>query len=150
MSSKIRNACAADLDRIVALNYDSSWQIKDYEHMLDNENYYFKVCTFNGFLIAFLSAQISLDFNEVLQVCVDSQFRKKGYASLLFEDFISTSLNKDIFLDVNVKNEAALRLYTKKGFKEISRRKKYYNFIDDAIIMKREAVIENVNSRDRI
>lgn len=150
MLSKIRNACASDLDRIVALNYDSSWQVKDYEQMLHNDNYYFKVCTFNGVLIGFLTAQLSFDFNEVLQVCVDDQFRKKGYASLLFDDFICMSLNKEIFLDVNVKNEAALKLYTKKGFKEISRRKKYYNYVDDAIIMKREAVIENVNSRNRI
>lgn len=150
MSSKIRCACASDIDRISTLNYDPSWQVKDYEHMLNNENYYFKVCTFNDVLIGFLAAQISLDFNEVLQVCVDSKFRKKGYASLLFEDFINFSLNKEIFLDVNVNNEAALKLYTKKGFTEISRRKKYYNYIDDAIIMKREAVIENVNSRNRI
>ena len=40
-----------------------------------------------------------------------------------------------ITLEVNVKNENAIKLYKKYNFEEVGRRKKYYNNIDDAIIM---------------
>ena len=41
----------------------------------------------------------------------------------------------NISLEVNEKNYAAISLYKKAGFEDVGRRKKYYNGMDDAIIM---------------
>ena len=41
-------------------------------------------------------------------------------------------------LEVNSKNQPAIELYQKFGFKQIGIRKKYYNMVDDAIIMQKE------------
>ena len=45
---------------------------------------------------------------------------------------------KCVTLEVNVHNEIAINLYKKYNFIEVGRRKKYYNNIDDAIIMTKE------------
>lgn len=42
---------------------------------------------------------------------------------------------KDITLEVNVNNIPAINLYKKYEFEEVGVRKKYYNNVDDAIIM---------------
>lgn len=41
----------------------------------------------------------------------------------------------NISLEVNEKNDIAIKLYEKYGFKKVGIRKKYYNGIDNAIIM---------------
>ena len=49
---------------------------------------------------------------------------------------MAKNTNKNsISLEVNEKNLIAINLYKKFGFKKIGSRKKYYNGIDDAIIM---------------
>ena len=42
---------------------------------------------------------------------------------------------KDITLEVNINNTSAINLYKKYNFKEVGIRKKYYNNLDDALIM---------------
>lgn len=42
---------------------------------------------------------------------------------------------KDITLEVNINNIPAINLYKKYSFEEVGIRKKYYNNIDDALIM---------------
>ena len=44
-------------------------------------------------------------------------------------------LKKDISLEVNEENDAAINLYKKAGFEEVGIRKKYYNGKNNAIIM---------------
>ena len=43
-----------------------------------------------------------------------------------------------ITLEVNTKNIPAIKLYEKFGFKNVGIRKKYYNGLDDAVIMTME------------
>ena len=42
---------------------------------------------------------------------------------------------KNITLEVNINNISAINLYKKYNFKEVGIRKKYYNNLDDALIM---------------
>ena len=42
---------------------------------------------------------------------------------------------KNIYLEVNVENTQAIKLYEKFGFKNLGIRKKYYNNTTDAYIM---------------
>ena len=46
-----------------------------------------------------------------------------------------TEKKEVISLEVNEKNIIAINLYKNFGFEKVGRRKKYYNGIDDAIIM---------------
>ena len=75
-----------------------------------------------------------------MNIVVRKKYRKKGIGKELLEKLISFSKEKNfelINLEVNSKNEPAINLYKKFGFKEVGLRKKYYNNIDDAILMEK-------------
>jgi ribosomal-protein-alanine N-acetyltransferase len=75
------------------------------------------------------------DSNELMKIAVLPEFRKTGIASVLYDEgekIVLAKNSKDIFLEVEETNRGAIRLYSKKGFVEISRRKNYY--LDKAAI----------------
>lgn len=70
---------------------------------------------------------------EIIMIGVIPSARQQGIGQKMLKELILKG--KKIFLEVNEKNEAALRLYRKEGFKEVGRRKKYYNGQEDALLM---------------
>ncbi len=88
-----------------------------------------------GFLYA-------LDFGnniDLLYIIVTKDYRKKHIASQLMSYLITNyqKENKSITLEVAVNNEPALALYKKYAFKEVNKRKGYYNGVD-ALVMRRD------------
>ena len=74
-----------------------------------------------------------------MNIVVKKKFRCNGIGKKLLESLINLSKETNLdslILEVNWKNEPAINLYKKSGFKRIGTRKKYYNNVDDAIIMK--------------
>ena len=56
----------------------------------------------------------------------------------MLEKIIDIAQKKElesVTLEVNEHNEIAIKLYEKYNFKKIGKRKRYYNNVDDAIIM---------------
>ena len=86
-------------------------------------------------IVAFLHIKIIQDEIDVENIVVAESYRKRKIATKLLTHIINKYENKKIFLEVNEKNTSAYNLYSKMGFKEINRRKGYYNGTDDAIIM---------------
>ncbi|MBP5534044.1 MAG: GNAT family N-acetyltransferase [Alphaproteobacteria bacterium] len=80
---------------------------------------------------------------EILTLGVVPDARKKGVASSLLKhsfDELKKAGVKEIFLDVNVNNLAARKLYEKAGFEQISVRKNYYDEAgqkSDALVLKK-------------
>ena len=79
---------------------------------------------------------------EIYFLGVKNNHRRLGHGTKILKDLIISSKAlgiRKIFLEVNVTNEEALKLYTKIGFKSLGIRKDYYknssNSFDDAIIM---------------
>ena len=59
----------------------------------------------------------------------------------MLENLINYSISKNlkfVNLEVNENNLSAIRLYDKFAFDHIGIRKKYYNGVSDAIIMRKE------------
>ena len=88
-----------------------------------------------GFLYA-------LDFGnniDLLYIIVTKDYRKKHIASQLMDYLIANyqKKNKSITLEVAINNEPAFALYKKYAFKEVNRRKGYYDGVD-ALIMRRD------------
>ena len=86
-------------------------------------------------IVAFLHIKIIQDEIDVENIVVAESYRKRKIATKLLTYIINKYENKKIILEVNEKNTSAYNLYSKMGFKEINRRKGYYNGTDDAIIM---------------
>ena len=73
-----------------------------------------------------------------MNIVVKKEKRGKKIGKLLLENLIKISKDvkaKSITLEVNMKNEVAINLYKKFEFNEVGIRKKYYNNVDDALIM---------------
>ena len=93
-----------------------------------------------GELIAYSILRI-LDSAEILIIGVVEKMRRKGVAAALMEEMIGICAEngaREMFLEVRAGNEAALALYEKYGFSEITRRRDYYsNPREDAVIMRK-------------
>tara|TARA_B110000444_G_C18772781_1_gene563414 strand:- start:36 stop:464 length:429 start_codon:yes stop_codon:yes gene_type:complete len=76
---------------------------------------------------------------DIINFAIDVDFHRMGYGSLLMNEILKT-FNKShkIFIEVSINNLAARNLYNKFEFKDISIRKNYYNYNEDAVVMIRE------------
>jgi ribosomal-protein-alanine N-acetyltransferase len=73
---------------------------------------------------------------EVLNLAVDPQFRRRGVARRMME-FMLAGHRGDVFLEVRESNRTARKFYESIGFREISRRRDYYeNPVESGIVMK--------------
>ena len=79
---------------------------------------------------------------ELYFLGVKNNQKRLGHGTKTLRNLITSSKalgSRKIFLEVNINNEAALKMYTNAGFTRIGLRKKYYknslNSFDDAILM---------------
>lgn len=110
---------------------------QDFDYILRNNNFIVAKGEVDGKIVCFISASISIDESDILQVCVDEKYRRKGFAKELltsFENIMKKKGVKDLFLEVNENNTPAISLYQKMNFSQISIRKKYYGE-NSAIVM---------------
>ena len=80
---------------------------------------------------------------EILTICTDPDFQKRGLARMLLQQVIKTLRAEgaeSLFLEAAIDNPAALRLYESVGFIKTGRRKAYYSRKDkppaDAYILR--------------
>lgn len=87
---------------------------------------------------SFLEYQKAADVIDIINIEVESQYRRQGLATALMSELIENNRDCEVFLEVRESNTAAIKLYKKFGFKEINRRIDYYDCpIEDGIMMKR-------------
>jgi ribosomal-protein-alanine N-acetyltransferase len=73
---------------------------------------------------------------DIMNLFVNEENRNQGIASALMNEMFNKEDYNRIMLEVNEKNNNAIKLYQKLGFKEISLRDRYYGD-DTAIIMEK-------------
>ena len=108
-------------------------QLYDCESLCDgvNKTYLFII---EKKVVGFIHIQDIIDEVDIIDLIIDENYRRKGYASRLLDFVKKFAHSKRILLEVNELNISARNLYLKNGFTEISKRKGYYNGTD-AIIM---------------
>ncbi|MDT7880306.1 MAG: ribosomal protein S18-alanine N-acetyltransferase [Candidatus Hydrothermia bacterium] len=67
---------------------------------------------------------------HIKSIAVHPNYRNKGIAKALIKEVMK--LKKDIYLEVRVSNEIAIKLYENLGFKKIKTIKKFYSNGEDA------------------
>ncbi len=118
--------------------YDEFWTPNILRSELENNNSKYIVAKENTKIVGFAGILITPDDVQITNIVTKKSERKKGIGNLLLDKIIKMAKNTNknsISLEVNEKNLIAINLYKKFGFKKIGSRKKYYNGIDDAIIM---------------
>ena len=106
--------------------------IKDFDAFYKNSRYNIYEEYFENIFAGYLITYDNIDSLDIFEIAVDKNFRKKGLASKILNRIND---ERKILLEVSEKNEVAINLYKKNGFKMISRRKNYYLDGSDAIVM---------------
>ena len=93
----------------------------------------------DGAVIGFLVLSSVLDEGSVDNVAVAPEHRRSGVADALTADTVRRAKERELSfltLEVRASNDPAIRLYEKHGFREVGRRKNYYEKPrEDAILM---------------
>lgn len=95
------------------------------------------VITDDNKIVGFIVYSIIYERAEIVDIVIDSNYRKKSYGYKLLECAINDIIKnncENISLEVNSINIPAINLYKKFNFNTVSVRKKYYG-ISDAYLM---------------
>ena len=129
-----------EIEKIGFENYDDFWNSNTLRSELVkndiNTNYF--IALKDNDILGFVGTLKIIDELNIMNIAVKKNHRHLGIGSSLISYLIEycNSLNiPTITLEVNVNNTEAIGLYKKYGFKKTGQRKKYYNNIDDALIM---------------
>lgn len=131
------------IENVLENEFDNFWNYNILKSELESENSKYIVAIEDSAVLGFAGILILPDSTEITNIVVRKDKRKKGIGKLLLDKLIliTKNINKEsISLEVNEKNEAAIKLYENAEFKKVGLRKKYYNNIDDAIIMTKKIV----------
>ena len=116
---------AVPLAELHALCFNKPWSADEFGKILSLPTT-FGFGNEQGFI---LCADLQDDV-EILTLAVHPSYRRQGIASSLLKEvqnFLITEGKHRIFLEVNVKNTSAQKLYSKSGFQQIGVRKNYYH-----------------------
>jgi len=95
-------------------------------------------------LVGYAIQTQAVNESHLLNLCVDPQWQRGGYGSILLEHAIGhaeLSGCTSMFLEVRPSNPAAIRLYEKRGFVTVGERRNYYRAAkgrESAIVMRLE------------
>ena len=127
-------------------NSDYPWSMLQFTSSLENNKNLCYCLNLNGKTIGYVIAQMALDTADILNIGIDSDFKRQGYGTALLNHLIKELRKRhigEIILEVRAGNKSAIQFYKKQGFEEISVRKNYYtknsknqSHREDGIIMR--------------
>ena len=129
----VKEKDAKFLSSLYSQSFAKSWSEEEIKSLI-------KLCGFFGFWCedGMIMCNKALDEAEIYTICVAPLARGKGIGRKLLTEAINYARLQriaKIFLEVAEDNSPALKLYISAGFKEVGRRKKYYNNQTDALVM---------------
>ena len=118
--------------------FDNFWNIEILEKELENPLSEYIVAILENEIVGFAGIWKPIDEAHITNIVTRKDKRRNSIGTKMLEKLIEMSKENNlncITLEVNEHNENAINLYKKFDFKEVGRRKNYYNNTDDAIIM---------------
>lgn len=141
MNLEIYNMTISDLNIIsdtLSDNFDDFWTYNVFKSELENPNSSYLIAKLDNEIVGFAGIWRAYDDIHITNIVTKKDKRNLGIGTKLLENLIilarKSKLNS-LTLEVNEHNAPAIKLYEKFGFSKIGIRKKYYNNIDNAIIM---------------
>ena len=121
---------AEELARIHAMGFFRGWSREELAEFLDEpESTVLVACDARRRIAGFILVRLIGDEAELLSIAVDPKWRGKRVGRALLraalDDLLFTAARR-MFLEVDERNTAALRLYRSHGFVEVGKRKGYY------------------------
>lgn len=106
-------------------------------YLMDNSDF-FKVVRENDRIIGYICGETLFHRGHLISLAVKKDYRRKGIGTYLLKLFIGFLRKRNIdtmYLEVSVNNHDAIKFYLKRGFRIISRIKRYYANEADAYVM---------------
>ena len=139
----IRRAVKQDIPQIIEIekvSFSDPWDKQLFLDAIDPKDKYLMVAEGGKEIEGYIVFEKVLDEGHITNLAVEAKHRKKGIAAGLVRYVLDLARGlgvKEIFLEVRESNEAAKKLYSKFGFREIGRRKGYYpKANEDALVLK--------------
>lgn len=126
---------------ILQTEFDEFWNAEVLAKELENPLSTYIVALNKEEVVGYAGLWQPLDEGHVTNIVTKMDKRGNKIATKMLEELINIAKNKElkcVTLEVNVHNEIAINLYKKYDFKEVGKRPKYYNGVDDALIMTKE------------
>ena len=110
-------------------NSDYPWTQLQFTTSIENSNNLSYCLSLNGKTIGYLIAMLTLDTADILNIGIDTDFKRQGHGTALLNHLIGELRKRnisEILLEVRAGNKSAIQFYNKHGFEKISVRKNYY------------------------
>lgn len=133
-----------EIKDILQTEFDEFWTPNILKSELESDLSEYIIAKNENEIVGFAGIIILPDDVEITNIVTKKTERKKGIGKLLLDKLIEMAIQtgkSNISLEVNEINQAAINLYKKSGFEEVGIRKKYYNGINNAIIMTKKFIV---------
>jgi [ribosomal protein S18]-alanine N-acetyltransferase len=147
-ASVLTEASGRDAGAIAMLHsasFNRGWSEQEVDGLLLDRHVIAHRATAGGKLVGFIMSRLVKDEAEILSVAVAARSQGRGLARNLLTLHLRRLAGlgaRAVFLEVDEHNTAALRLYDRAGFREVSRRANYYQGPGDkratALILRRD------------
>jgi len=130
----------ADIQALERHCFRQAWRREQYEQdVLDRRRGLVLVARADGRLVGWGSLQIVLDQAHLETIGVHQGWRRQGLGSRLLDSLLEHARARqvrEVFLEVRAANVDAQRLYARRGFHTVGRRRAYYEDPpDDGLVM---------------
>ncbi len=136
---------AAAIATLHAASFRRGWSEQEVDQLLIDRRVIAHRAAAGGRLLGFIMSRIVEDEAEILSVAVAARAQGRGIGAKLLALHLRrlAALGaRAVFLEVDAHNKAALRLYERAGFREVSRRPNYYpgegGKMLDALVLRRD------------
>jgi len=139
----VRRMAAADVETVVGIETDafsSPWSAETFRSLLERPGLELLVLEDERRgVIGYAVLWCILDQGELANVAIAPRLRRRGLGAHLLSCVLDRARERGVqtmFLEVRASNESALELYRRFGFRDVGRRKGYYDRPrEDALIM---------------
>ena len=141
MEIEIKKMTKGHLEQIKDILYeqfDEFWNENVLNTELENPLSEYIVAICDNKVVGYAGLWRSIDEGHITNIVTKKDKRGNNIGTKMLEEIIALARKKElqsVTLEVNEHNEIAISLYKKYNFQEVGKRKKYYNNVDDAIIM---------------
>jgi [ribosomal protein S18]-alanine N-acetyltransferase len=126
---------------VEAAAFDDAWSSVSWREELAREDRRWRVLRVGAETVGFAGLWLAPDAAHVLRLAVAPAWRGRGLAGVLVDDLLEVAARASreaLTLEVRASNEAAMRLYRRRGFVAHGTRPGYYADGEDAVVLWRE------------
>lgn len=142
---KLREASVSDLDEILTIENQSfkseAFNRRQFTYLIKSQGCVFQVALHNGKIAGYLMLlkRKNSGLLRIYSIAVSPHHRGLGIAQMLIDATKNIARENGfrvVSLEVNEKNEPAIRLYQKNGFMVTAKRLHYYSPGEHALVMR--------------